>query len=221
MSAAAALLSVVLSSPTVSVTIGPADTPLPVEAAMFFMDRPDLTAWFLKRKRLAPYVIERTGPRKWHGDDGGGTRGDFELVRSAEGERLWFGEGTHHTSRKLVPDLDAYGAISMRASPVRQDGCPPAVATKFKVSILVKNGFLAKLAWIVQSYITDTVKRRFERAVEAARKVALMLAQDPKGVSSELAAYPGLDQPGRAELARLVRRMRPLPRECRAGVNPS
>src|SRR5436190_10764016 len=99
-----------------------------MEAAMFFMDHPDLTAWFLKRKRLAPYVISQTGPGRWHGDDGGGTKGDFTLVRSREGERVWLGEGTHRARRKLVPDIDAYGAISMWASPVRQDHCPPAVA---------------------------------------------------------------------------------------------
>lgn len=196
---------------TVRSTVGPIETPLPLEVANFLLDHPDLSAWLVNRRKIAPYVIEMRGPRESWADDGDGTKGIITLVERSETQRLYYGEGTHDGWIK------ARAAIGMQMVPVRRSGCPGAVSTTFDVSVRLTNPFVRGAVHALKVFLKDLIISKFSRAFTVAHKVGVLLAKDPEGLTRELAAYPKLSEAERAELLRLARPLAQAPEGCRKG----
>lgn len=216
---AAAALSVPIEdarlAPTLEASVGPVELPVPPETALFLLDELDLTAWYLNKRGLLPYTAERVAERRFVASDASGTRGVVELSEREGGRRVWLGEGTHRSRRKLVPELEALAAIAASVEPARAPGCPRRSSIRVDVALRVKNPVLSKLAWLVEGYIREALARRFARATAAARKLAALLAEDPAAVSAELAGFPKLAPAKKAQLAGLARRLPALPQRCR------
>lgn len=193
----------VLRSPTVKATLGPNDTLMPMEVANFLLDRPELTAWYVNKRRVAPYVVEKRGPGLWHADDGAHTSGLVKLLERGDAKRSYFADGEH--TGAPFGKIRALGVLTMTMKPWKREGCPTGISSSLDVAVKVKNPVVAGLAKTMRRFIRKTVARKFSRAFLTAHKVGVLLAEDPQGVTEELASFPGLSKEDAVALRKLTK----------------
>lgn len=187
---------------TVRSTVGPSDTPLPPELADFLLDRPDLAAFIVRRRGIAPYRVEMLGPRRSSADDGDGTVGVIDLVVREPGRRLYYGEGEHRA--RLFPRVRAAAVIDMTLEPRVGPDCRPYTRTSFLVSVRMKSRFVSGVVKTLRPFLQETVIRKFSKAFLVADEVGRLMARDPAGVAEDVRAYGSLDEADRARLSELM-----------------
>ncbi|MDX6769687.1 MAG: hypothetical protein SF051_09160 [Elusimicrobiota bacterium] len=197
-----ALVRRVVERPTVRSLVGPSETPLPLDLANFLLDRPDLAAYIVKKRGIAPYRIEMLGPRRSSADDGDGTSGIVNLVSREETARLYYGEGAHNGA--LFPTLRANAVIALTLEPRQGPDCRRYTRTSFRVYVRLKSRVVSGLVKLLRPFVRDTVVRKFTKAFLVADQVGRLMQQDPAGVSEDALAYGGLSAADRASLAALL-----------------
>lgn len=186
---------------TVGGVVGPTETPLSFAASEFLLDHPDLSAWLVRRRKIAPYVIEMRGPGRSWADDGDGTTGFIDLVYRSPEKRVYYTEGTHVSA--LFPDVRASAVIVLDMKPVPREGCREHVESSFDVSVKLRSGFLSTMVKVLKPFIRGLIVRKFSRAFAVADQVGVLLAKDPAGVGAEMLAFPGLSDAERESLKAL------------------
>lgn len=192
---------------TVHATVGPAQTPLPLELSDYLLDHPDLSAFIVARRKIAPYRIVMQGPRRTLADDGEGTVGVVSLLTATPERRLYYGEGVHHSY--LFPDIHATAVIIMELKErLGADGRPETVTT-FDVFVRMRSRFVAGLIKTLRPFLQKTVVGKFSKAFFVADKVGRLIARDPDGVLADADAFPVLFDEDRAALRRMVGQLKP------------
>lgn len=190
---------------TVRALVGPSQTPLPLELTNFLLDRPDLAAYLVKKKGIAPYRIEMLGPRRSSADDGDGTRGVVDLVAREETRRLYYGEGEHDSP--LFPKLRADSVIVLTLEPRQGPDCRASTRTTFHVYVRLRSRFLSGMVKLLKPFVRDTVIRKFTKAFSVAEQTGRLMAADPAGMGADALSYGGLDAAERAALAAMLGRL--------------
>jgi hypothetical protein len=190
---------------TVRSVVGPTDTPLPLELANFLLDRPDLAAFIVKRRGIAPYRIEMTGPRRSTVDDGDGTSGVVNLVSRQETERLYYGEGEHNS--RVFPTLRAASVISLALEPLQGADCRPFTRTSFRVYVRMRSRVVSGLVKALRPFLRETIIRKFSKAFLVADQVGRLMARDPAGVAADAKAFGALSPADRDALDAMMARL--------------
>jgi hypothetical protein len=194
---------------TVHAVVGPSQTPLPLELSHFLLDHPDLSAFIVNARAIAPYRIIMRGPRRSLADDGDGTRGVVNLLESAPDRRLYYGEGVHRSA--LFPDILAAAVIEMKLHEVRgPDGRAETIST-FDVWVRLRSRWLSGVVKTLRPFLQGTVVGKFTKAFLVADAVGRDLARDPASVSADAFRFPLLSPDERAQFTALVARL-PSPR---------
>ncbi len=205
---AAAEIDRTLADCTVSQLVGPRDIPLPLDFSDDLLDHPDLAAFVVRRRGLAPYRVEMIGPDRSAADDGDGTRGVIELVRRERGRRLYYGVGEHHS--RVWPVIRADAVIDMTLKEVASADGPAATRTSFLVCVRLKNPFLSGVVKLLRPFVRKTVIGKFTKAFFVADRVGRLARADPRGMQDDIDAFPALTplerEDFRARLAGLERR---------------
>jgi hypothetical protein len=203
----AAAVQSTVSGCTVSAVLGPAETPLPLAVSNFLLDHPDMSAFIVNRRKIAPYRIEMLGPRRSSADDGEGTRGVVNLIEATGRHRLYFGEGVHRS--RFFPDIRASAVIAMDLSETTGLDARPVTITTFHVWVRIKNHFVSGLVKALRPFVQGTVVRKFSKAFYVADSVGRLMASDPDGISEDIRAFRGLFEEDRAAILELVARLKP------------
>jgi hypothetical protein len=198
--------------PTVHQRVGPIDTPLSLEMSGFLLDHPDMSAWLVRRHKIAPYVIEMRGPGRSWADDGDGTTGFIDLVENRPDRRAYYTEGTHVSA--LFPKIRASAVILMDISAANKPGCDEQVTSSFDVYVRMRNPFVSGMVKTLRPFIKGVLIRKFTRAFSVARQVGVLLAEDPAGVRSEILSYPGFAPEERETAAGLLAALEPAAPAC-------
>src|SRR6185436_4977944 len=170
-------------SPSIVSSLGPVDTPLPLDLANFLLDHPDIAAYVVHRHRIAPYRITMKSPTESFADDGAGTKGTIALLKRDERERTYFGDGVH--DRKHLPPIHAMAVVVMKVAEPNTADCRPFVRSSFKVYVKLRSKVLSAAAKAVRIFVRKKVAQIFTKAFLAANKVGQLIAQDPDGLMKE------------------------------------
>ena len=203
----AAAVSATVSSATVHAVLGPAETPLPLEVSNFLLDHPDLAAFIVNRRKIAPYRIEMLGPRRSLADDGEGTRGVVNLIEATDQHRLYYGEGVHRSL--FFPDIRATAVIAMELSEASGPDSRPRTITTFLVWVRIKNRFVSGLVKTLRPFLQGTVVGKFSKAFFVADSVGRLMARDPDAVAEDIGAFPGLSMEERIAILQMISRLKP------------
>lgn len=196
-----------MSGFTVRATLGPTETPLPLAVSNFLLDHPDMSAFIVNRRKIAPYRIDMLGPRRSLADDGDGTRGVVNLIAETERHRLYYGEGVHRS--RFLPDIHASAVISMDLSETVGDDGRPRTVTTFRVWVRLKNRFVSGLVKTLRPFLQGTVVGKFSKAFLVADSVGRLMAAQPAAVEADIRAFPGLFVEERSEIDGLIERLKP------------
>jgi hypothetical protein len=199
---------------TVRSRVGPADTPLPLALSNFLLDHPDLSAYLVRVRRIAPYRIEMRSPRQSWADDGDGTAGLITLVERTDTRRLYYGEGAHRS--RLFPVIRASAVIEMDLAKTTGADGRPHTRTVFTVWVRIHNRFVSRLVRILKPFLRRTVIGKFSKAFMVADKVGRLMAKDPAGVAADARGFTELSAAGRADLEARMARLS-APRSVDAG----
>lgn len=205
----AAAVQSTVSGCTVSAVLGPAETPLPLEVSNFYLDHPDLSAFIVKRHKIAPYRIEMLGLRRSSADDGEGTRGVVNLIEETDRHRLYYGEGIHHSL--LFPDIRATAVIAMDLSEAAGPDKRLRTIMTFHVWVRMRNRFVSGLVKTLRPFIQGTVVRKFSKAFYVADSVGRLADRDPDTVAQDIRDFPGLFAEDRAAILQMIAKLQPPP----------
>ncbi|MBI3297053.1 MAG: hypothetical protein HYZ75_02740 [Elusimicrobia bacterium] len=200
---------------TVHELVGPIESPLSLEVTDFLLDHPDLAAWFVRRRKIAPYVIEMETPTRSRADDGEGTSGFIELVDRQPGRRSYYTEGTHVS--RIFPDIRASAVVIMTIDPVQKPGCRQHVVSSFDVYVRMRSGFVSAMVRVLKPFIKGTLVRKFTKAFSVAAKIGVLLARQPEAARKELLSYPGLSAEDKERLKTLLSSVEPEDAACLPG----
>lgn len=192
---------------TVSERVGPSDVPLPLDLSNALLDHPDLAAFIIRRRKIAPYRIEMRGPRRSLADDGDGTSGVVDLIERGERRRLYYGEGEHRS--RLWPVIRAEAVISMELDERALSDGRPATRTSFLVCVRMRSRFVSGVVKFLRPFIRRTVIGKFTKAFLVADRVGRLMADDPRGVEADIAAFPDLSAGQREYFRRSLARLAP------------
>lgn len=192
---------------TVSAMVGPAPTPLPLHVSNFLLDRPELAAFIVNRRKIAPYRIEMLGPRRSSASDGRGTTGVVNLIERSDTHRLYYGEGVHQSL--LFPDLHATAVVEMSLHEEPGPDGRPRTVTTFQVFVRLRNRFVSSVVKTLSPFLRATIAGKFTKAFAVANRVALLMTQDPDVIADDIRACPSVFIEDRAALIELIARLKP------------
>jgi hypothetical protein len=194
---------------TVRAVVGPARTPLPLAVSNFLLDRPDLAAFIVDRRRIAPYRIAMLGPRRSLADDGEGTVGIINLISKTDHRRVYYGEGEHRS--RFLPAILASAVIVMDLSEeTRPDGRLRTIST-FEVFVRMNSRFVAGVVKTLRPFLQKTVVGKFSKAFFVADAVGQAMARDPASVGGDVRAFAPMFDEDRAALLEMIARLPPPP----------
>lgn len=194
---------------TVHAVLGPAQTPLPLALSNFLLDHPDLSAFIVNRRGIAPYRIEMQGPRRSRADDGEGTSGLVNLLERTDRRRLYYGEGVHRS--RLFPAIRATAVIVMELREQPGPGGRRETTTTFDVYVRMRSRFVSALVRALRPFLQKTVIGKFSKAFFVADRVGRLMAQDPGAVDADVRAFPTLAAEDRADLLDMIARLKSAP----------
>jgi hypothetical protein len=201
-----------ITGATVSVEFTPAPIPIPLKTSTFLLDHPDLTAFIANRHKIAPYRVDRLGPRRWVADDATGTRGAVSLVAAAPRRREYYGDGVH---RRLRVDIRAAVVMDMYLTEVAGPGAAPATQAAVRVWVKIKNPVVSSLVVSLRPFLRGMVERKFAKALRAAEAVGRLLASEPQAVAKDVRAFPALSAKDRAAFLKMLKPAKSAPASAR------
>jgi hypothetical protein len=209
----AAAIQSTVSGFTVTAVLGPDEIPLPLDVSNFLLDHPDLSAFIVNRRKIAPYRIVMLGPRRSSADDGEGTKGVVTLIDATERHRLYYGEGVHHS--RLFPDIRASAVISMDLGETTGPDSRKLTVTTFHVWVKIKNRFVSSLVKALRPFLQGTVVRKFSKAFSVAHAVGRLFVRDPEAAAEDVRVFPNLFAEDRPVLLEMIARLKTPPAPSR------
>jgi hypothetical protein len=190
---------------TVRAVVGPARTPLPLALSNFLLDRPDLAAFVVNRRGIAPYRIEMRGIRRSLADDGDGTVGVINLISRTDARRVYYGEGEHRS--RFFPAILASAVVVMDLrEETAPDGRLETVST-FEVRVRMRSRFVAGVVKTLRPFLKKTIVGKFSKAFFVADAVGRAMASDPAAVARDVEAYPPMFAEDRAALLEMIAKL--------------
>ncbi len=170
--------------------VGPIRTPLPAPVYVYLLDRPPTAAALVNRLELGLYKAETRGPGRYWGDDGEGTVGLVELVYQDSNHRVYYLEGSHHST--LLPHLTGKAVVMLRMVAVQDATGQEAVETTLVSYTRLDNRVLAGLVSLLRPLVGRTVSRKLMKGVEAVNQLGLEMRRHPDRVLFEATDPPSL-----------------------------
>ncbi len=205
----AAQVRLTTSDCTVSELVGPRDVSLPLDLSNDLLDHPDLAAFIVRRRHLAPYRIEMRGPRRSLADDGEGTSGVVNLLERTETHRLYYGEAEHRSP--FFPVILASAVIDMDLEARADPGGSPATRASFLVCVRMRNPFVSGIVKILRPFLRKKVIDKFTKAFFLADRIGRLMASDPDGISRDIAEFPAFSAEQSAEFRARVAGLKKFP----------
>ncbi len=170
--------------------IGPIQTPLQESVYVYLLDRPPVAAALVNRLELGLYKAETRGPGRYWGDDGEGTVGLVELVYQDPRHRLYFLEGSHHST--LLPHLTGKAVVMLSLATVKDAAGQEAVETTLVSYTRLDNRVLAGLVSLLRPLVGRTVSRKLMKGVDAVNRLGMEMRRHPDRVLFEATDPPPL-----------------------------
>ncbi|MEQ1794746.1 MAG: hypothetical protein ABL970_11190 [Nitrospira sp.] len=170
--------------------VGPIRTPLPAPVYVYLLDRPPTAAALVNRLDLGLYKAETRGPGRYWGDDGEGTVGLVELVYQDSNHRVYYLEGSHHST--LLPHLTGKAVVMLSMAAVKDAAGREAVETTLVSYTRLDNRVLAGLVSLLRPLVGRTVSRKLMKGVEAVNQLGLEMRRHPDRVLFEATDPPPL-----------------------------
>lgn len=170
--------------------VGPVRTPLPPPVYVYLLDRPPIAAALMNRLELGLYKAEMRGPGLYWGDDGEGTAGLVELVYQDPAHRVYYLEGSHHST--LLPHLTGKAVVLLSMVAVKDGVGQEAVETTLVSYTRLDNRVLAGLVSLLRPLVGRTVSRKLTKGVDAVNRLGLEMRRDPHRVLFEATDPPSL-----------------------------
>lgn len=170
--------------------VGPVRTPLQESVYVYLLDRPPVAAALVNRLELGLYKAETRGPGRYWGDDGEGTVGLVELVYQDPRHRLYYLEGTHHST--LLPHVTGKAVVMLSMAAVKDVTGQEVVETTLVSYTRLDNRVLAGLVSLLRPLVGRTVSRKLIKGVEAVNQLGLEMRRHPDRVLFEATDPPPL-----------------------------
>jgi hypothetical protein len=170
--------------------VGPILTPLQESVYVYLLDRPPLAAALVNRLELGLYKAETRGPGRYWGDDGEGTVGLIELVYQDPRHRLYYLEGSHHST--LLPHLTGKAVVMLSMMTIKDEAGQEAVETTIVSYTRLNNRVLAGLVSLLRPLVGRTVSRKLMKGVNAVHQLGLEMRHHPDRVLFEATDPPPL-----------------------------
>lgn len=170
--------------------IGPVLTPLQESVYVYLLDRPPVAAALVNRLELGLYKAEQRGPGRYWGNDGEGTEGLVELVYQDPRHRLYYLEGSHHST--LLPHVTGKAVVLLSMAPVKDAAGHEAVETTLVSYTRLDNRILAGLVSLLRPLVGRTVSRKLMKGVDAVNQLGLEMRRHPDRVLFEATDPPPL-----------------------------
>ncbi len=187
--------------------VGPVRTPLQESVYVYLLDRPPVAAALVNRLELGLYKAETRGPGRYWGDDGEGTVGLVELVYQDPRHRLYYLEGSHHST--LLPHLTGKAVVMLSMATVKDEAGQEAVETTLVSYTRLDNRVLAGLVSLLRPLVGRTVSRKLMKGVDAVNRLGLEMRRHPDRVLFEATDPPPL---GPEDVAFLKQALASMPR---------
>ncbi len=170
--------------------VGPVRTPLQESVYVYLLDRPPVAAALVNRLELGLYKAEQRGPGRYWGNDGEGTEGLVELVYQDLRHRLYYLEGSHHST--LLPHVTGKAVVLLSMAPVKDAAGHEAVETTLVSYTRLDNRILAGFVSLLRPLVGRTVSRKLMKGVEAVNQLGLEMRRHPDRVLFEASDPPPL-----------------------------
>lgn len=170
--------------------VGPILTPLPESVYVYLLDRPPVAAALLNRLELGLYKAETRGPGRYRGDDGEGTVGSVELVYQDPRHRLYYLEGSHHST--LLPHLTGKAVVMLSMATVKDAAGREAVETTLVSYTRLDNRVVAGLVSLLRPLVGRTVSRKLMKGINAVNQLGMEMRRYPERVLFEATDPPSL-----------------------------
>lgn len=170
--------------------VGPIQTPLQESVYVYLLDRPPLAAALVNRLELGLYKAEPRGPGRYWGDDGEGTVGLVELVYQDPRHRLYYLEGSHHST--LLPHLTGKAVVMLSMARVKAAAGQDAVETTLVSYTRLDNRVLAGLVSLLRPLVGRTVSRKLMKGINAVNQLGMEMRRHPDRVLFEATDPPSL-----------------------------
>lgn len=170
--------------------VGPVLTPLQESVYVYLLDHPPLAAALVNRLELGLYKAETRGPGRYWGDDGEGTVGSVELVYQDPRHRLYYLEGSHHST--LLPHLTGKAVVMLSMATVQDVAGQEAVETTLVSYTRLDNRVLAGLVSLLRPLVGRTVSRKLMKGVDAVNRLGMEMRRHPDRVLFEASDPPAL-----------------------------
>ena len=170
--------------------VGPILTPLQESVYVYLLDRPPVAAALVNRLELGLYKAETRGPGRYWGDDGEGTVGLVELVYQDPRHRLYYLEGSHHST--LLPHLTGKAVVMLSMATVKDAAGQEAVETTLVSYTRLDNRVLAGLVSLLRPLVGRTVSRKLMKGVDAVNRLGMEMRRHPDRVLFEASDPPPL-----------------------------
>lgn len=170
--------------------VGPIQTPLQESVYIYLLDRPPLAAALVNRLELGLYKAEARGPGRYWGDDGEGTVGLVELVYQDPRHRLYYLEGSHHST--LLPHLTGKAVVMLSMARAKDAAGQEAVETTLVSYTRLDNRVLAGLVSLLRPLVGRTVSRKLMKGVDAVNRLGMEMRRHPDRVLFEATDPPAL-----------------------------
>ena len=170
--------------------VGPILTPLQESVYVYLLDRPPVAAALVNRLELGLYKAETRGPGRYWGDDGEGTVGSVELVYQDPRHRLYYLEGSHHST--LLPHLTGKAVVMLSMVTVKDAAGQEAVETTLVSYTRLDNRVLAGLVSLLRPLVGRTVSRKLMKGINAVNQLGIEMRRHPDRVLFEATDPPPL-----------------------------
>jgi len=170
--------------------VGPIPTPLPESVYVYLLDRPPVAAALVNRLELGLYKAEQRGPGRYWGNDGEGTEGVVELVYQDPRHRLYYLEGSHHST--LLPHVTGKAVVMLSMASVKDATGHEAVETTLVSYTRLDNRVLAGLVSLLRPLVGRTVSRKLMKGVDAVNRLGMEMRRHPDRVLFEASDPPSL-----------------------------
>lgn len=170
--------------------VGPVLTPLQESVYVYLLDRPPVAAALVNRLELGLYKAETRGPGRYWGNDGEGTEGLVELVYQDPRHRLYYLEGSHHST--LLPHVTGKAVVMLSMVTVKDAAGHEAVETTLVSYTRLDNRILAGLVSLLRPLVGRTVSRKLMKGVDAVNRLGIEMQRHPDRVLFEATDPPPL-----------------------------
>lgn len=183
-------LQPIIEDYTTANKVGPVLTPLQESVYVYLLDRPPVAAALVNRLELGLYKAEQRGPGRYWGNDGEGTEGVVELVYQDPRHRLYYLEGSHHST--LLPHVTGKAVVMLSMASVKDATGHEAVETTLVSYTRLDNRVLAGLVSLLRPLVGRTVSRKLMKGVDAVNRLGMEMRRHPDRVLFEASDPPPL-----------------------------